>query len=197
MIVPVKELKHALETAWKIPGLYGRAEAAFLYRLSRRRGNLVEMGCWMGRTTAIMLQAGAVWNADLTTIDAFTPMPNKRKAATPAQWRAHLHKVGLKPPKLLAMTTDEAAEAYPKDQNIAFLFIDASHVREAVVSDLTNWTSRIKPGGVVALHDMFYPSITGVCQAVTDWWCSERDDKGAIWKCLGLQDYTIAFKRMR
>jgi predicted O-methyltransferase YrrM len=197
MIVPRAELKQALSIANQIPGLYRQEEAAFLYRLARRRGNLVELGCWMGRTTAIMLQAAAIWGADLTTVDAFTPMPNQRKAATPIRWRANLKKVGLKPPKLLVMTTDEAAEVYSKEQNISFLFIDAAHGRDAVSADLANWTPRIKLGGVVALHDMFFPSITGVCQAVIDWWCVERDDAGAKWEILGLRDYTIAFKRKR
>lgn len=195
MIVPAVEIKKALKTANRIPGLYGQHEAAFLYSLARRRGNLVELGCWMGRTTAILLQAAAIWGAELTTVDAFTPMPNGRKAATAKRWAANLKKAGLKPPRLLAMTTDEAAEIYPKDANISLLFIDAAHGREAVDRDLANWTPRIKPGGVVALHDMFFPSITGICQAVVAGWCAERDEAGPKWSLVGQRDYTIAFRR--
>jgi predicted O-methyltransferase YrrM len=191
MMVPTVEIKKALKTANRIPGLYGQREAAFLYSLARRRGNLVELGCWMGRTTAILLQAAAIWNAQLTTVDAFTAMPNGRKAASAKRWAANLKKVGLTPPRLLEMTTDEAAEVYPKEPSISMLFVDAAHGREAVDRDLLNWTPRIKVGGVVALHDMFYPSITGVCQAVVNWWSTAR------WEYIRQRDYTIAFRRMR
>lgn len=197
MIIPAVEIKQALTIANQIPGLYRRGEAAFLYRLARRRGNLVELGCWMGRTTAILLQAAAVWGAKLTTVDAFTPMPNQRKASSPKRWQSNIEDVGLIPPNLLVMTTDAAAEVYPNEQIISMLFIDANHTREQVSRDLVNWTSRIKIGGVVALHDMFYPSITGVCLAVVDWWSAARDGKSVTWGYIGQRDYTIAFQRMR
>jgi predicted O-methyltransferase YrrM len=202
-IVPTGEIEKALRVANRIPGLYRRQEAEFLYRLGRRKGNLVELGCWMGRTTAILLQAAAIWGAQLTTVDAFTAMHGGRKAATARRWEANLKKVGLKPPRLLEMTTDEAAAIYPREANIGLLFIDAAHGYENVQRDLANWTQRIKIGGVVALHDMFFPSITGVCQAVTDWWCAERDEAvepprfSPRWELVGQRDYTIAFKRRR
>lgn len=196
-MISKNEIDEVLKKSFSIPGLYRREEAAFLYALATRKGNLVELGCWMGRTTSILLQAAAVWNATLTTVDAFTPMPNDRKSATPKRWRSNLEKLGLTPPKLLAMTTDEAAEIYPKDQDIALVFIDANHSYEAVESDLANWTPRIKVGGVVALHDMFFPSITGVCSAVTEWWSRERDESGPTWEHVGQRDFTIAFRRLR
>lgn len=197
MTTSPQEVQAALDVANKIPGLYRKDEAAFLYRLARRRGHLVELGCWMGRTTAILLQAARVWGADVTTVDAFTPMPNGRTAATPERWAANLRKVGLTPPALLAMTTDEAATVYPADREIALLFIDAAHGRDEVARDLANWTPRVKVGGVVALHDMFYPSITGVASAVAAWWEAERDGTEPRWQLVGLHDFTIAFKRLR
>jgi predicted O-methyltransferase YrrM len=197
MRVPADEIKQAVDKSFRIPGLYRRQEAAFLYKLARRKGKLVELGCWMGRTTSIILQAASIWHAQLTTVDAFTPMPNDRKAATPERWRKNLKKIGLIPPTLLAMTTDEAANVYPPDQDIAMLFIDANHNLEAVMTDLGNWASRVKVGGIVALHDMFFPSITGVCYAVTVWWSTQRDEKGSIWEYIGQRDFTIAFRRKR
>jgi predicted O-methyltransferase YrrM len=197
MTMTKQEIHQALSIAYQVPGLYRRGEGAFLYRLARRKGILVELGCWMGRTTAILLQAAAVWGAQLTTVDAFTPMPSQRKRATPKHWRANLEGIGLAPPTLLAMTTDEASTVYPQEQNISLLFIDALHTREQVRRDLANWTPRVHIGGVVVLHDMFYPSITGVCMAVADWWTDERDKLKPRWQYIGQRDYTIAFKRVR
>ena len=191
------EIRRAVNVAFRVPGLYRHGEAAFLYRLARRKGNLVELGCWMGRTTAILLQAAAVWGADLTTVDAFTPMPSQRERATPDKWSTNLGRVGLRPPTLVIATTDDAAEIFPAGQVISFLFVDANHSREQVSRDLANWTPRVKAGGVVALHDMFYPSITGVCLAVADWWSAERDGKRPRWAYIGQRDFTIAFRRLR
>jgi predicted O-methyltransferase YrrM len=194
--IGVEEVDAAVARAWKIPGLYRKEEARFLYRLGRRMGSFVELGCWMGRTTSILLQASAVWGATLTTVDPFVPIPTQRTQASAARWRRNLEGIGLNPPALLEMTSDEALSHHQGE--IALLFIDADHSRAAVAGDLAAWTPRVKVGGTVALHDMFYPSLPGVCQAVSDWWVRERDDVQAPrWECLGLRDYTIAFRRLR
>jgi predicted O-methyltransferase YrrM len=191
-----EEVDAAIKTAWRIPGLYRKGEARFLYRLARRRGRFVELGCWMGRTTSILLQAGAIWGATLTTVDPFVSIPTQKTQSSAARWRRNLEGVGLNPPALLEMTSDEALDHHQDE--IALLFVDADHSREAVARDLEAWTPRVKVGGVVALHDMFYPSVPGVCQAVSEWWASERDDvTEPRWEFVGLRDYTIAFRRLR
>ena len=185
-----KEIEKAVRIARSIPGMYGRKECEFLYKLSRRKGNLVELGCWMGRTTALMLQASKVWEATLTTVDSFsTTQPGIKVPATPAKWRNYLRKAGLEPPELLAMTTREAAKIY--DREISMLFIDADHAYEEIKRDLEDWTPKIKVGGYLALHDMFFPSVDGVCRAVVEWWLKSR------WAVLGQVDYTIAFRRRK
>jgi len=189
------EVAQALRVAWKIPGLYRKAEAGYLYRLARRRGTLVEIGVWMGRTTSLLLQAAGVWGARVVSIDPFGPMPNGHAQASAERWRANLRGVGLTPPRLLEMDSDQAAADWADE--IALLFIDGDHARAGVASDLEKWTPFVKVGGVVALHDMFYPSITGVCLAVAEWWTAERDEAGRPrWQLIGLRDFTIAFRRV-
>lgn len=189
-----RELAEAMARAWRIPGLYRKGEGRFLYQLGRRKGNFVELGCWMGRTTAILLQAARVWGASVTTVDPFVELPNGMTQATAERWSRNLRGIGLEPAELLEMTSDAAAQVY--DREVALLFIDADHSRGAVASDLANWTPLVKAGGVVALHDMFYPSVTGVCQAVAAWWSRERDGKSPRWELIGQYDYTIAFRRV-
>jgi predicted O-methyltransferase YrrM len=189
------EAAQALRVAWKIPGLYRKAEAGFLYRLARRRGTLVEIGCWMGRTTSLMVQAANVWHARVVSIDPFGPMPNGHAQASSERWRSNLRRVGLVPPQLMEMGSDQAAAEWSDE--ISFLFIDGDHSRAAVQSDLEKWTPFVKVGGVVALHDMFYPSITGVCLTVAEWWSAARNGSGKPrWQFVGLHDFTIAFKRL-
>lgn len=187
-----REITAALNRAWRIPGMYGRNEGGFLYRLARRKGNLVEIGSYMGRTTAIMLQAAAVWGASLTSIDNFTTtQPGIPIPATPAKWRNYLKAAGLEPPELLAMTSTQAAKRYEKP--ISLLFIDGDHAYRTVRSDLRNWTPKIQVGGYLLLHDMFFHSVNGVCRAVVEWWKEPKPPDR--WKCLGLVGYTIAFAR--
>ena len=158
-----EEIDRAVSLAWRVPGQFRRGEARFLYRLARRKGHLVEIGCYMGRTTAVLLQAARVWRATMTTIDPFVPLPNEVPRARPEIWRQNLRGVGLERPELLDVTSDRAITGW--DREIGFLFIDGDHGYEAVRRDLANWTPFVAIGGVVALHDMWFPSITGVAQA--------------------------------
>lgn len=191
--MPIKksELDQVLRRSWAIPGLYRRGEAAFLYRLARRKGHIVEIGSWMGRTTSVLAQAVKVWHAQLTSVDPFTPMPPPHKQSSPERWRANLRKLGLEPPALMHLPSRKAAPLVPGP--LSMVFIDGDHTRGAVAEDLADWAPKVQRGGVVALHDMFYPSIPGVAQAVTEWWAADRD----TWAFIGLVDFTIAFKRTR
>lgn len=185
----------ALSKAWKIPGLYRKSEAGYLLKLAQRRGLLVEIGCWQGRTTSLLVQGAKTWNASVVTIDPFTPMPNGNIQSSPELWRANLKRVGLTAPELIVSTSDDAARDWTRE--ISLLFVDGAHSQMAVMHDLRNWTPFIKVGGVLALHDMFYPSITGVALAVADWWDSDRSgERSPNWKLLGLHDFTIAFERI-
>lgn len=192
-----REVEAVANAVRKIPGLCFEDEERFLYNLARRKGNLVELGCWKGRTTAILVKAAAVWRAKVTAVDSFMTMSKKKfgKQATRKLWEANLKAVGLEPPELLEMTTDEAAKVY--DREIAFLFIDAGHSKPYIEQDLQNWTPKIKLGGIVALHDMFNPLAPAICQAVTDWWCREKVGTMLTWELIGLQHFTIAFRRLK
>lgn len=195
MRISLNEVKKAVDVAFRVPGLYRRGEAAFLYRLARRKGLLVELGCYLGRSTSLLVQSAKVWGATVVSVDAFTPMPNNRAQASPEKWAENLQNVGLVAPELIAKTSDEALQDW--DREISLLFIDANHEYDHVLADLMGWSKHIKPGGIVALHDMFYPTITGVALAVADWWRTERDELGKPrWELVGLHDYTIAFRRI-
>lgn len=185
-----KEVNAALKKAFAIPGMYRRRESEFLYRLARRKGELVEIGCWMGRTTCILVQAAKPWQAKVTTIDNFTTtQPGVPIPATAEKWRKHLLSVKLQPPTLFEMPSMEAVALY--DSDISLLFIDSDHSYKAVKDDLAAWAPKVKLGGYLLLHDMFYPSVDGVCRAVVDWWLKEK------WEIMGQADFTIAFKRTK
>lgn len=193
------ELDRMLHLAWSIPGLIGKVEARFLYRMARRKGDLVEIGCWMGRSTVVLQLAAQVWGAQLTTIDPFgrENMPAEplggakwRPEATKEKWEANLRKCGVPIPELFAMASDEARPLYG-DREIAMVFIDGLHTQAQVRRDLQNWAPLVKKTGYLALHDMFFPGIKGVAKAVSEWW------DGETWRFVGFHGSTIAFRRVR
>ncbi len=47
--------------------------------------------------------------------------------------------------------------------NLDLVFVDGDHSYEAVMSDLTNYVPKIKPGGVLALHDYNFETVRNAC----------------------------------
>jgi len=70
-------------------------------------------------------------------------------------------------------------------ESLDFCFIDAHHGFEYVLNDLTEWSKRVRSGGIVSGHDMYEFQHAGVIEAVnlytaqhdiTEWWiCDERE----------------------
>lgn len=47
-----------------------------------------------------------------------------------------------------------------------FVYIDANHTFSSVLADLCLWTPKMKPGGVIGLHDVGRSTFIGVKQAI-------------------------------
>ena len=54
--------------------------------------------------------------------------------------------------------TDEAALVMP-DASVDFVFVDADHTEEAVARDIATWTPKVRPGGLIAGHDIRWPTV--------------------------------------
>lgn len=192
-----EEIQQMLKLAFSIPGLVSSAEAPFIYELARRRGNLVEIGCWLGRTTVIMQLAAQVFGAHLASVDRFRQAGTKHLLgrnyiSSPEHWAANVRKCGLPIPELFAMTSDEARPLYG-NREIAMLFIDGDHKANQIRSDLENWAPLIKMGGYLACHDVFIPGSAEVIPTIVDWWLGQRRQ----WRCMGLSGSTLAFKKVK
>jgi hypothetical protein len=66
--------------------------------------------------------------------------------------------------------------------NIDFLFIDGDHSYFGVMEDLTNYVPKVKPGGVVALHD-YGMKYTGVIAACLNYFKHPPDE---VWRTIAV-----------
>jgi SAM-dependent methyltransferase len=57
--------------------------------------------------------------------------------------------------KIIRKTSMEAIEDF-KDNSLDFVYIDANHDFRYIAEDLSEWTKKVKPGGIVSGHDYFY-----------------------------------------
>lgn len=58
----------------------------------------------------------------------------------------------------LRMTSAEAATQFP-DGSIDFIFVDGAHDYGSVYSDITTWLPKLKAGGTIGGHDVGFPGV--------------------------------------
>ena len=54
---------------------------------------------------------------------------------------------------LLRMDSMKALHQF-KDNSLDFVYIDGDHRYEPVINDLTEWSNKVRPGGIIAGHDL-------------------------------------------
>lgn len=66
------------------------------------------------------------------------------------------------------MTSMESVNTI-QDNSLDFVFIDGNHSYDYVLEDITEWTKKVKPGGIIAGHDYKVDPVNdyGVIEAVT------------------------------
>jgi predicted O-methyltransferase YrrM len=178
----------AVAKALTIPGMLRRGEAAYLYRLALGKPVIVELGCYMGRSTSLLLRAAKQSGGQVTTIDSFQTFSKAYEPSNKKTLLKWLAKVGCDAPDVWELSTLQAVSQWPKDKEIDMLFIDAGHSEEDVLRDIKNWSPLVAKGGVLAFHDFCQPNNPGIIRALGQWWTRE-------WRLHGLVDYTISFTR--
>lgn len=133
---------------------------------SRLSGKVVEVGCWKGRTTTVMLQ-GAFngvngFSIDLHCVDPFLGSEEHKEVlkggSTKQEFLNNINKIGaLNFIKVIEKTSIEASKDF-QDNSLDAVFIDAAHDYENVKADIIAWTPKLKSGGLLFGHD--YPEPT-------------------------------------
>lgn len=118
-----------------------------------------EIGVWKGAFSAALLAA----NPDLhmLCVDPWASYPGwldtKNDAPEAPAMIAHAYAEAVERLTPLNCTivrkfSAEAAADVPNG-SLDFVFIDGNHVYDAVIEDLTLWSPKVKPGGLICGHD--------------------------------------------
>lgn len=124
-----------------------------------RRG--AEIGVWKGAYSASFCEANPdlhmlcvdPWASYQGWLDTKNSMPRDRAEAfiEQAYREAVTRLAGLNVTISRKFSADAALEV--PDASLDFVYIDGNHVLEAVTEDLTLWSAKVRPGGIVAGHD--------------------------------------------
>lgn len=143
-----------------IDGFFSEDEGRWYARFARalRGGTFVEIGSWKGRSTSFV---GPVCNANgtrLVCIDHWRgSRDSDRYAAELARcdveqtFRANMRELGIVVDVIAEPSSAAALLFEPSSVDRAFL--DGSHDGASVTEDLTLWSARLRPDGILAGHD--------------------------------------------
>jgi predicted O-methyltransferase YrrM len=128
-------------------GLAGSEAELFQATLAGASGLGVEIGCLDGFSSVVILASAP--NLHLTSIDPLIPdsmEPSLR--GTESRLRSNLSAFSGRWEFI-----KDYSQNVEWNSQLDFLFIDGDHTYEAVLRDYMKWTSYLKVGGILAIHD--------------------------------------------
>jgi predicted O-methyltransferase YrrM len=162
----------ALAFASEIGITQQREEIRWLFELVRaeRPQAVLEIGLDEGGTLFLWTRAAAP-DARIVSVDTRpagrfgmrSPFPLSRRAFAHSQQRVDL----VMPADSHDPATRARVESLLGGRAVDFLFIDGDHSREGVWADFELYAPLVRPGGLVAFHDVSentYPAVEGVMQ---------------------------------
>lgn len=161
----------------EIPGWFDFPEV-YAHAIDRAQdgASFVEVGTWLCKSTAFMLSGIQKSGKKIAfrAYDIFTGSPSEPEhikavaeygGSILAAARANMAGAcGPDGPSVLVQCDSVAAAQLHPEMSVDFCFIDADHTEEACARDILAWLPKMKPGGILAGHDIDSP---GVAAAVT------------------------------
>lgn len=137
-------------------------------------GSFVEVGCWLGRSIAAFdsfaKEAGKT--IKLEAVDTFCGEPaNDEHASILEAHGGSVQKAFLENMRALGVNAHVYVfgSAGPScvfaRESVDAVFIDADHREEAVRADIAAWLPIVKPGGILAGHDIDEPGVRAAVSA--------------------------------
>jgi predicted O-methyltransferase YrrM len=157
MPTATQRLARARETARAIEGWLTDAEGEFLFRVAADcppGAPIVEIGSWKGKSTVFL--ASGISSPGATRVFAIDPHVQSLEdahARTLDDLRDNLARAGVTG-AVEPVVSQSHAYAPTFVQRPGVVFVDGSHLEEAVQIDLDDWLPKLIDGGVIALHDV-------------------------------------------
>lgn len=163
---------------YQYPGHYEIEEAKLMYNLLIELGSnaeVVELGCFYGRSSTVIGEASKIAGFHFTCVDAFVingeDVENHFRKHILANYNCSLVK----------NTTNAAIKSW--DKEIDYIFIDANHAPEGIEADCKNWLPFVKTEGIAQFHDYINWRYTHLPAIVDNY------TKG--WKEIGRKDSSV------
>jgi predicted O-methyltransferase YrrM len=157
--------------------------------------HFVEVGAWLGRSTAFLARAIIRSGKDirLDVVDTWEGTPGEavyepmlRRYSGQARnvlpvFLDFMEQAGVRGViNPMMMNSVEASRKFT-DRSLDFVFLDADHSYNAVRADLTHWFPKVKLGGLFAGHDYTNTFAPGVARAVDDFFQGAAEVWGTCW----------------
>lgn len=200
-ILAVSEFLGLSKRLGAIEGWLNHMEGYVLYRLARDgegAGAIVEIGSWMGRSTA-WLAAGsmAAGREPVHAVDTFKGSAVhqgnavlREEGTTYHRFAENLERVGVFDHVKPIIGDSRTAAAIWNGRPIRLLFIDGDHEYEAVKADFELWLPHVVPGGYVVFDDVNekWPGVQRVFAGATA-------DAGPLKRVFGVGKIWVTRKR--
>lgn len=163
-----------------IEGWLTEPEAAWLKEQAQKAKIIVEIGCWLGKSTKVLCQSPAL----VYSVDHFqgnvrckmTKIPNREAHIDQVYKNLHEELESCQLTMLIMSSLDAAnrMSGIPLDM----VWIDGSHDAASVTQDIEVWRPLLAPGGLLCGHDRHVP---GVRKAIKKQLFGWLPGPGSIW----------------
>ena len=119
-------------------------------------GKGVEIGVFKGEFSKHILNN---WGGTLYMIDVWRPLGNEYEDASNHKEHVDAYQQtmenikGFEDRGIMIRASSEISANMFQDESLDFIFIDANHAYDFVVSDINLWFSKLKKGGIFSGHD--------------------------------------------
>lgn len=164
------------EVSILIPGFMEADELVWLNETASTMETVVEIGCWMGRSTTALASAGRVFS-----VDHFRGSPSELEGAHAEATQADIYSVAVENLssygniEILSMDSLAASRRF-STASIDMIFLDGEHTREAVLIDLIAWHPKCRR--LICGHDRDWE---GVISAISIYGIPIEIGPGSIW----------------
>lgn len=126
---------------------------------------VVEIGSHLGKSTGIIASAFGKHGGSVYAVDPWDSRAASTEKGKEAQYTTEdryptfcFNVAGLPVTPLQGMSADHAPSF--DDASVDMLFIDGNHTEAGVTLDLDLWCPKLKPNGILTMHDVFNPDRT-------------------------------------